>query len=441
MAGQPSSTPPAASPVGYERDDARSYGIESLEKLLLPDGQLPLAASASSFALAYSSGALGGWLRQPTPICAAASLAGAWNTAARRERGTDGSASVEDMLRVLIQLSRERLDTKESTLQRLLLHPVGQLRERVEARLREEGRSLAGRKQESASPKLCRELLRVECAERVLDAAAGPQMGEDGLPVDAIASLADAWKMKEEGAREVLELHRLRRAGQERPKQEDVVAKPADEGEEEEEELQGSDSDEEGKEKEKKRKPKGKKEKEKQKPLDVLVNEALAAWWRNLLTYERLARESVPSTGGIGNWGLLEAAPRLEEALGRPATAALLMGKCGAASGMQIKNGEEADVAQEWRFLWDSFTAPDTALIFHLTNHYALIFALRQWQSSDGTWVRQLLTARRGQRPAVWMDWADARRIMLGWAGYRILSLTVGERDRHRAEPPAAAGD
>ena len=49
------------------------------------------------------------------------------------------------------------------------------------------------------------------------------------------------------------------------------------------------------------------------------------------------------------------------------------------------------------------------ALILHLTNHYALIYALREWADDKGTLTRQLLTTRRGQRPTQWIDWAEIR--------------------------------
>lgn len=149
-------------------------------------------------------------------------------------------------------------------------------------------------------------------------------------------------------------------------------------------------------------------------------------------------------------------------------------------------------------------------LIFHLSNHYALIFALREWRSTNGGpaaalddhsretsaststgargrcpapassginylafgvgaapspandedsiaigassaahasgtdepgrvspaaikgtnsdgWTRQILTARRGQRPTAWIDFEEARRTMLGWEGYNILFVRRGK--------------
>ena len=57
------------------------------------------------------------------------------------------------------------------------------------------------------------------------------------------------------------------------------------------------------------------------------------------------------------------------------------------------------------------------------SQHYALIFALREWSGPDGR-VRQLYTSRRGQRPKTWIDFDEARRTMIGWAGYKIMAIS-----------------
>ena len=76
------------------------------------------------------------------------------------------------------------------------------------------------------------------------------------------------------------------------------------------------------------------------------------------------------------------------------------------------------EIAAQWTELWREFSRPKTAIIFHLKNHYAMIFALREWvDTTTGEAVRQLLTARKGQRPTAWIDWMEARATMIGWKG------------------------
>ena len=86
----------------------------------------------------------------------------------------------------------------------------------------------------------------------------------------------------------------------------------------------------------------------------------------------------------------------------------------------------EDEVAAQWAELRREFTRPKTAILFHLKNHYAMLFALREWvDTKTGTPVRQLLTARKGQRPTAWIDWQEARETMIGWKGYQMASVRI----------------
>lgn len=64
-----------------------------------------------------------------------------------------------------------------------------------------------------------------------------------------------------------------------------------------------------------------------------------------------------------------------------------------------------------------------SALIYHLRNHYALLFALREWVEPDGTQVRQVLTTRRGQRPSTWIDFEEIHGTFLKWGGHKIMAV------------------
>lgn len=57
-------------------------------------------------------------------------------------------------------------------------------------------------------------------------------------------------------------------------------------------------------------------------------------------------------------------------------------------------------------------------------------------QPTTPTTVRQLLCARRGQRPAAWLNFNEAREIMLGWEGYKIMALTYSPEGRASLATP-----
>ena len=157
-------------------------------------------------------------------------------------------------------------------------------------------------------------------------------------------------------------------------------------------------------------------------------------------------------------------------------------------------------ITTQWDALKATLNRSDTVLLFHLKNHYALIFAYREWMvytpfmtdtsygasssvvpgdltggsscsemakegeihasssssnnnnntenqingangsgnvsnnnnsntsnpsiSTPPIIKRQLLAARKGQRPTAWIDFEEARETMLGWEGYKIMAIS-----------------
>mmetsp|Transcript_85039 Transcript_85039/g.134346 ORF Transcript_85039/g.134346 Transcript_85039/m.134346 type:complete len:463 (+) Transcript_85039:89-1477(+) len=139
-----------------------------------------------------------------------------------------------------------------------------------------------------------------------------------------------------------------------------------------------------------------------------------------------------PHTGEIGSWGIKQAVIDLSAARGGDAIHSLVL--IGRKGGLKVEvpvtkeDGLEA-LELQWVALKRAFSNPHSVLLFHLTNHYALIFAWREWveDSEDGhgqlKMHRQILTARKGQRPTAWLDYEEAHKIMSGWSGYHILQL------------------
>ena len=108
------------------------------------------------------------------------------------------------------------------------------------------------------------------------------------------------------------------------------------------------------------------------------------------------------------------------------------------------KADDAAAVDAAWSALKAAFSTPSASLLLHQENHYSLIFALREWAEpptegaatddgaapGEGKRVRELLSCRKGQRPAVWVEWTEVHRYLSGWSGYALMQISA---------PPLAA--
>ena len=61
--------------------------------------------------IAYSNDALSAWVKQRSPGCAAASVAGAWNALGGLKRQDKGARTMDDNIGVLKQIQQDRVTT------------------------------------------------------------------------------------------------------------------------------------------------------------------------------------------------------------------------------------------------------------------------------------------------------------------------------------------
>ena len=77
-------------------------------------------------------------------------------------------------------------------------------------------------------------------------------------------------------------------------------------------------------------------------------------------------------------------------------------------------------------------------LLAHFWNHYAMVYALREWTEASAPPGaeprREILTAKPAQRPSRWIEWGEMRSHLLSWQGYSILRFDATAADRWR--PP-----
>ena len=163
-------------------------------------------------------------------------------------------------------------------------------------------------------------------------------------------------------------------------------------------------------------------------PVNKKFNEVQQLLFDLVKQMRGLAKLSLPrpSTGHIGNVALKQVVARVSSTLPQhfPGLKAETLMSRGKALNKVNPGDSEEEIRRQWKELWAAYVNPNVALIMHLKNHYALIYALREWTSSKSN-IRQVLSARKGQTPRVWIDFEEYRRLMLRWNGYGILMITA----------------
>lgn len=168
----------------------------------------------------------------------------------------------------------------------------------------------------------------------------------------------------------------------------------------------------------------------------------------------KLERSEKPSTAICGNEAIVRAIEAINASesdmdrlglTGRKLQATVFMGKQSSAEAQpssaprshqamwQILQADSEERRQEaWVGLWRDFSRESTVLIYHLKNHYALVFAMREWHEplqqkyhEQPRQRREILTARKGQRPSTWIAWDEVYATLCAWDGYKIVSVSI----------------
>ena len=489
-------------------------------------------AVPASWGLHVSGAVHGGWVKQTSPACAAAVVAGAWNAlACGGDRHAPGALRQEHVVAHLEDVLREAIASKRARFERMLGAPVGDFIEALMDAIAADpsGKTLGGKSK--AEPGMRRrEVMRIvatlvesrgepELRDRESRAAAAAasapaedatdrtgtsaeetcvSRGEspaDPTPMSSFGALAAL--AREDAARRAASDDSTTTDDSDDDSHDDSASEPAsnDENDENglgpasnasavEREQSGEDlvaalaagvpgfgGAETMNEKSVHSKKKKKKKKKKAPPPGLLARLSRAApsngaapngaaptidhqprrptepWrWRKdlweilrkMAGLEKLTRPR-PSTAAFGNWGVAEAFRRVSDAAAQPADPAdpapAPRVSCRVVVGAKTRlrkdlpvplarGASDEAIEREWRRLTTLFAADGSALIFHLKNHYALVHALRERTDRDGRRTREMLTARRGQRPNAWIPWEEARSTMLRWSGYAIMQAT-----------------
>jgi len=144
-----------------------------------------------------------------------------------------------------------------------------------------------------------------------------------------------------------------------------------------------------------------------------------------------------PSTSCVGNGLLIKCMKHTARKMKfNVAVSTLMVGsKYNGKHKVSVHKDSPKLVKKQWRILTTLIEDPNTALLFHTTNHYCLLFGYRSWTQNVKPYeVRQVLTTSKGQAPKQWMDFQRVRQIISFSRGcYRIISVA-----RTDAEPSQA---
>lgn len=145
---------------------------------------------------------------------------------------------------------------------------------------------------------------------------------------------------------------------------------------------------------------------------------------RKRIGLERLRLPERPRTAVIGNWGILNSTKHMTST-----RCEVLLAKTG--KGKHVRRSvsskdSQSKIGEQWNLLFAALNDENTVLIFHLSNHFAPLYAARSYYDAESAeWSREVLTARKGQKPKSWLAFSEVRSQLLKWGGHAIMALSI----------------
>ena len=303
---------PAFDADGVECDTAACEDLDITATLLGPwNGRLPTKEDGvQQFGVAYDGALLDAWVKQPSPCCAAAAVAGAINGLSGLHRHDDNALGPLDVLAAMRGVLRDLVESKIASFERKLGADLAPVLDAVSTRVTSEGRrfgvSMKKDKDRGVDGKYLLACVRgevearAEACRRAVQRQRALELGEEVTDEEEEApalAFCRLWELYEE-------LNEKKR-------------KLAEEQGEDDESESDEDSDEEPDEDvvEKKKKP------ARPRQRIAAARKAAKPWnWKGelgeiLRKSDGVAKTcaSRPSTAPFGNWGLIKGAQRLRE--------------------------------------------------------------------------------------------------------------------------------
>ena len=385
--------------------------------LLYPKGSIPMGVD--NFVVCHSPALMDGWVNQTSPACAAASTASAWNALLGLCRSDPKAMGQDDVVSIMRKILEDDIHAKQQEVcAKFGEDEVGKFLELFKKSMVRDGKEPFNFDLKTITGHI---ISRIHAVCDNVPAASGPA----GLTL-----------MKKYVAHEQSKLVDRKKRGRVASKQRKKKDGASDGTEEDQPDVTDSERLEQGEDEDdaggggggggggglNPGTPYG--------PLMALIKQ-----------YGGLQKICAkrPSTSFFGNDGIIKAVKRLKEdhpgkeIFTKPFMAKVKPGDKEKYFKLTSKDTPET-IAKHWKGMRDTFMSFDSVLLFHQVNHYSMIYALREWVNLSGKKQRQVLTAKRGQRPTAWLDFTEVRRILLSWGGHRIIEIKRMRPDTFNAD-------